>query len=290
MSGLAVLLALCAAIGWSVGMVMAKIGLARMDLIAYAFIRWTFALLFIVPYGLLVAGFRYPGASLIGVAAVASLLDSFLGGWLYLLAMERSPAHQVTALSSTAPFWGVMASVLFLRENPTLIAFLAAFLVVSGAYYLVLRADGSPERRSIWGPLSALLTGVLWGIAETVPTKYCLNHGMTPITLLLVFSVTAVVSWGLLASLQSKKRRLRFTVRGVRIAFFAALMGSFLGWMAWLSSLTLAPASLLSPIRGSTTLFAFLFSVLLLRERPGVRAVVGVFLVFSGVLLVSVSS
>ena len=77
---------------------------------------------------------------------------------------------------------------------------------------------------------------------------------------------------------------------GLALAGVSAVFGAFLGWWLWLSGLRLAPASVLAPVRGSTLLFTFLFSILFLGERPTRPAIVGVALVFGGVLLVSLGT
>jgi len=76
---------------------------------------------------------------------------------------------------------------------------------------------------------------------------------------------------------------------GIALTVLAGVGGAFLGWILWLSSLNIAPASLISPIRGSTLVFALIYSVLFLRERLTKRALLGVLLVLAGVVLVSVS-
>jgi transporter family protein len=77
--------------------------------------------------------------------------------------------------------------------------------------------------------------------------------------------------------------------RGIALTALAGIGGAFLGWMLWLSSLSLAPASLISPIRGSTLVFALVYSILFLRERLTQRALLGILLVLAGVVLVSIN-
>ena len=98
----------------------------------------------------------------------------------------------------------------------------------------------------------------------------------------------AAIAGNTLAGLMLRKRvPKRVNRRGLAFACASAISGAFLGWLCWLNGLRLAPASLLAPVRGSTLVFTFLFSVLFLRERPSRRAIGGVVLVFGGVLLVS---
>jgi len=67
--------------------------------------------------------------------------------------------------------------------------------------------------------------------------------------------------------------------------------GFFLGWILWLSGLQLAEASVLTPIKGGAmTLFAFVISIVMLRERPSSRAFLGAALATAGVVLVSLGT
>jgi len=282
----ALLLAVGAAAFWALSQVLTKEGLRRMDFVAYGVVRPLFALPFILAYGLITSSLRFPELKLVGIAACGGVIDSFLGTMLYMLSLRRSPAHQAATLSSTAPFWGVVTAVLFLGERPHPIVFVAAALVVLGAYFLGSRQSGETTGHPAVGTLAALGAGVLWGVAETLPAKHCLAQGMTPITYQLIMVAAAAGSWGLLAIW--RRRHLHWSPKGLGIAFQSSFAGFFLGWLLWLSGLSLAPASVLAPVRGSTILFSFLLSILLLHERPSLRAVVGLLFVSAGVFLVSI--
>jgi len=289
MNSLAIFFALTAALSWALTQTMAKIGLQRMGLVSYLFVRPLFALLFIVPYGLFTSGFHLPYPKLAGIAILGSFTDAFAGTLLYMFAIKISSTHKAASLANTAPFWGVISAVLFLGEKPKLIIFIAAILVALGAYFLVISKGTKSVDYSFWKPLTALGTGILWGFAETVPAKYCLTHGMTPITYQLILVLTAAVSWGSVACLRSKNHHLRYPLRGLRIALFTSFTGFFLGWILWLSSLKLALASQLAPIRGGAmTLFAFILSIILIRERPSRYSYIGMILILIGVFFVSI--
>ncbi len=267
-----------------------KLGLARMHLVHYAVVRAAFALLFAVPYGIITGAFRFAEPTLIGMAALAGLIDSFLGTLLYMYALKRGEAHGAAALANTAPFWGVATAVIFLGEPARPTTFLAALLVVAGAYFLISPKGGRGSPGSVKSGLAALGAAVLWGVAETGPAKYCMDRGMSPVEFQLTLVITAILSWGLLALLNHPWRGNRIDPTAIGIAFFTAATGFFLGWILWLSGLRLAEASLLTPIRGGAmTIFAFLASVALLRERPTSWAFLGAALATSGVVLVSLA-
>lgn len=282
----AVLLALAAGAAWAAGMTLAKPALRHADPLSYVRIRWVFVGVLALIYGLVTGALRFPGWTPLGFAALAGFVDAAGGGLFYVLAIERSSAYETTTLSSTAPLWGVAASVLFLGEPARWSAFLAAGLVVAGAFLLVHEPKGV-RRSTLTGPAFALVAGLLWGFAETVPSKLALEGGISPALLLLVFSATTVGSVSLVTPCLRSRIPRKMTRTGLAYILASAGVGAFLGWLLWLSALERAPASLISPVRGSTLLFAFAYSVLFLREQPRRTAFLGTGLVFAGILAVS---
>ena len=284
----AILLATGAAIAWALETVLSKPALRHMDMFSYGALRPLFALMFVVPYGILTAGFGFPGWRLLAIATVAGIVDSFVGSMLFYYAVSRVSAHEASSLANTAPFWGVITSILILGERMQPVLIVAAVLVVVGALFLVSRSDEKSMFRLSWSALPALGSGILWGFVETVPAKYCLTNGMSVMTFQLTLIVSSGIAWGIAAFVRSRRTPLRFCRRGVALAFVTAILGYAVGWILWLSGVNMVPASLLSPVRGSMTLFTFLFSVILLHERPSRRSAFGALFVLCGVLLVSI--
>ena len=283
--GWAVLLALSSGATWAIGMTVAKPVLRHIDILSYMLGRWLLVAPLALLYAVVTGTLGFTSGFAIGMAALAGFVDSTLGGFFYLMAMQRAPAYQTATLASTAPLWGVTTAILILGEPLRWEILVAAVLVVSGAYFLVGRRLSI--RGHLAGSLFGLLTGFLWGFAETVPSKLALEHGLSPAALLFVFSCSGIFTITLMTPLLRPRFPLHISRRGVSLTVLAGVGGAFLGWILWLSSLSLAPASLISPIRGSTLVFSLIYSVLFLRERLTRRALLGVLLVLAGVMLVS---
>ena len=288
MPSIAILLAISAAAAWAIGMTAAKPGVRHMDLVTYALARWLLVSVLAFIYAFVTQRLAFPGWWPVLLAAGAGILDSTFGGIFYLLAMERTSAHQTTTLSSTAPLWGVFGAVIVLGEPFLWEVVIAAILVIVGAVFLTERQrDAKPK--ALLGAGFALITGILWGFAETVPAKLALQAGMSPETLLLVFALSGALGMFALLPILRPHIPRRVERRGIIFVVLSAVGGAFLGWLLWLHALNLASASVISPVRGSTLLFAFIYSVLFLKERPTARAFIGIALVAVGVLLVSLS-
>ena len=286
---MAFLLAVAAAASWGVAMTVAKPGSRHLDPVTFLLTRWVLALIL----ALLVAGIGgtliFPGWDAIGLVVLGSFMNAVIGWTLYLLAMERAPGYRVTALASTAPLWGVLGAILFVGEPFHWAALVASLLVIAGAYFLV-RERSSEGESILSGAILAIAAGILWGVSESVPMNLATQHGMPPETSIIVFALAAIAGITFLMPLLRRRIPSRRDRRGLWLAALSAVSGAFLGWFLWLNGLKLAPASLLAPVRGSTLLFTFVFSVLFLRERPSRWAIIGVGLVFGGVLLVSLGT
>ena len=287
MALVAILMALGSSLSWALTSVLMKIGVTSMTRIGFAAARPWLGLLFVLPYALLIGTLEFGSPQLVAVAVGGSLLNAVLGTALFYYAITHAPLHQASILSNTGPFWGVLSSVLVLGEPARPVAFIAALLIVGGAYFLIERKKAGSEHPHILPLLAALGAGLLWGFAAAVPAKYCLDNGMNPMAYHLLFTSSAGVMWGMAILPKLMKRGVTFTKKGMLIAFVSAFFGYFVGWILWLNALDMAPASLLSPIGGTNVLFTVVLSVVFLRERPTRRALVGGALVFAGVLLVS---
>lgn len=281
--------AVSAAASWGVAMTVAKPGARHLDPVTFLLARWALALVLAALVGLAGGGLVVPTWRTAGLVVLGSLLNAVVGWTLYLLAMRRSPAYQVTALASTAPLWGVLGAILFVGEPFRWVALVAALLVVAGAYFLV-GGRWRDVRATSTGSLLAITAGILWGVSETVPMNLATRHGIPAPTAIVVFACAAIGGLILLTPLLRRHLPRRVDRPGLALAGVSAVFGAFLGWWLWLSGLRLAPASVLAPVRGSTLLFTFLFSILFLGERPTRPAIVGVALVFGGVLLVSLGT
>jgi transporter family protein len=285
---MAILLALAAAASWGIAMTIAKPILRYMDPLTFLLTRWGIALIPAVIYGLVTHRLAVPSGAAIGYVALASLLNVIIGWTIYMLANLSAPAYQTATLASTAPLWGVVAAIAFLGDPLRWQVLVAGMLAAGGAVFLVRRRAESSQRSSIVGASLAVLAGIFWGISETVPTKLAIQHGINSETMLVVLGCTTILGMALIAPLLRKQVPRRFDPKGLWLVVVSALSGAFFGWFFWLQGLRLEDASVLAPIRGSTLLFTFIFSVIFLRERPSRWALLGVLLVFGGVLLVSI--
>lgn len=275
---------------WAITQVLSGIAVKDTSMSVYSSLSHLFAALLIGSYLMFTGGLYFPDLWLVIVAAIGGIVDSFIGFMLYLHALKRAETHVVTSLSNTAPFWGVLTAVLFLGEAARVSVFVSAFLVVLGSFLMISIREMNRHDIRNQGAILAIAAGIVWGISETIPTKYCLNNGMSPFIYLFIMTAVACAAWFVLASVNGARGRLKYSARGIRISAFAGFFGVFLAWLLWLSALNMEQASLLAPVRGLVVPFGFLFSILIVKEKPTKKAFLGLFLILAGLILVSISA
>lgn len=285
---IAVLLGVVATFTWALTWVLMKVGVDQMSWVSFGFLRPWIGLPFIALFAWATSGFVFESADLVLVALAGGFLNAFLGTALFYYALSHGSMHESNVLANTSPFWGVAAAIIVLGEPARLVTFGAGALVLAGTYFLVRRSRGDDRDRNLWALLSALGAGVLWGFTTAVPTKYCMDGGMSPIAYQLLFTGSAATAWTIAVLPGLWRRRLRFTRKGVFTAFVSSFVGLFVGWVLWLTALQRVDASALSPLVGLTLFFAVAIGVIFLREPINRRIVIGGALTVAGVTLVSV--
>jgi len=284
---LAILLAVGATLNWAVTWLLMKVGVDRMSWVGFGFLRPWMGLPFILLFAWATDGFVFGSPLLVLVGLGSGVLNAVFGTSLFYYAHSHGTLHETNILANTSPFWGVVSAILFLGEPARLVTFGAGVLVIAGTIFLVRNRSGERERRNLRASLAALGAGVLWGFSIAVPTKFCMDGGMSPIAYQLLFTCSAGGGWSVVAAPSLWRRRLRFDRRSLWIAFVSAFTGLFAGWVLWLVALQRIDASALSPLNSLTLLFAVILGVVVLRERITRRIVIGGALIAAGVTLVS---
>ena len=288
MDPLAILLAVGATLNWAVTWLLMKVGVDRMSWVGFGFLRPWMGLPFILLFAWATGGFVFGSPILVLVGLGSGVLNAVFGTSLFYYAHSHGTLHETNILANTSPFWGVVSAIVVLGEPARLVTFGAGALVIAGTIFLVRNQRGERERRNLRASLAALGAGVLWGFSIAVPTKFCMDGGMSPIAYQLLFTCSAAGGWSVVVAPSIWRRRLRFDRRSLWIAFASAFTGLFAGWVLWLVALQRIDASQLSPLNGLTLLFAVVLGVVVLRERITRRIVIGGALIAAGVTLVSI--
>lgn len=134
-----VAMALTAAICWSCSTTLSRIALRDIDVITANTIRMPFSaavslLLSLRSGGLPVRKF---GRTSLVILILCGIIGTAGGGFLYLTAIELAGAAKTAVLGSAAPIFGLIGSVIFLRERPSPRGIVGTLLSVAGIALVV---------------------------------------------------------------------------------------------------------------------------------------------------------
>lgn len=285
---LAVILALGATICWGMDQVLGKFVLKDLDVLTFNALRPAFAMLFIIPYVLLVEQISYVGLELIALVVFAGFIAEFLGAELYFYVIKRSVAHRVIPVGNSDPLWATLIAISFFGEEVRGIVFLSIALVIIGTYFLAQEDVSGQENKWRTGIVLAALVAFLWGLSLPI-TKYCFESGMSMATVQTIRIAVAVL--GCNALLFARRHSLKpkpIPSKALKVTLFSGFLAFFLGFLLWLQALKITSASTIAPFLGGKVVFGFLFSILILREKFTKKAVLGVFSILAGILLVTI--
>ncbi|EYT52520.1 hypothetical protein H490_0112805 [Leucobacter sp. UCD-THU] len=237
-------------------------------------------------------GAATPGSLLLGVG-VSGLLHV-----LYMLVLQRGYANgDLSTVYATArgtgPILTVLVAVAVLGERPGSLALVGVALVIGGvvAFGVVGRsAPGERRRRLDPGLVYGLLTGV--GIAAyTVWDAHAVTElGIAPVAFMVGCSLAEIPFFTALLLLEGRRgalARLRAELRLNRMRLLAFGLLSPLAYVLVLTAVTLAPVSLVAPVREVSVVLVGLYGAFRHREsRPALRLVAAT-VVVAGVVLVA---
>ena len=237
------------------------------------------------------AGTRFVVAPLSAHAHLLVLLKAFLvaGSWMLVyFAMKHLPVTVVSPVRASAPVWTSLGAVLLLGERPGLWQWGGLALALTGFFLLALsgRKEGIQFHRDRW--VFFLFGGSLLGAASALYDKLLVhNLNFQPMTLQAWFTLylTAVIGATVALAWWPGRRnttpfRWRWSIPLVGVLLAVA---DFLYFTALTDPGVLI--SLLSPLRRSGVIVAFIAGGLLFREKNKRWKAMGLAAILAGVLI-----
>ena len=134
-----VAMALGAAICWSCSTTLSRIALREIDVITANTIRMPFSAAVSLLLNLRAGGLpvRKFGRNSMVILILCGIIGTAGGGFLYLTAIELAGAAKTAVLSSAAPIFGLIGSVIFLHERPSPRGIVGTLISVAGIVLVV---------------------------------------------------------------------------------------------------------------------------------------------------------
>ena len=203
-------------------------------------------------------------------------LGNVLGDVLYFAALRSIGVSRAVAISSAYPLMVTLLSVVWLGERPSSLALGATGAIVAGLVLLRLEPSGgagAPPRYPLKGYLCALAAAGCWGLSIPLTKWLVTAGGFVPLGVNFWRSAVLVpLAWGIWlrqtrGKPEKRRRLLRVPLRSWGALVGAGATGLALGGFVFALALTLAPASLVTPITAASPLLTALTATLFLGDR-----------------------
>jgi len=301
--GLGELLGLTAAVIWATSNTLMRMQTARLGAVAVNFWRCLVGVPFFIILFLIV---RDPGT--LRELAPLTILYIVLGVCIGMVTGDTLQYHAIKLIgvSRAMPISGCfpLFTVLFawlLNGEPIRVRVIGGAVVVMMGVLLISLPKRSParlgiiaapapvvvDRANMIGIVFSLIAAVCWSLSTVVQSK-ALAHS-DPITVNLIRMPVAA---GVLLVASRGRANIPLRQFGARTFLFLVFIGIFgtgLASITYLSALKIAGAGKTAVLGATAPLFALPLSMLLLGERPGMRAVLGTLLTVVGIALVVLS-
>ena len=218
-----------------------------------------------------------PAPGRVGLPLFANvLLGNILGDVLYFAAIRQIGVSRAVAISSAYPLMVTLLSVVWLGERPSSLALGATGAIVAGLVLLRLEPSegaGAPPRYPLKGYLCALAAAGCWGLSIPLTKWLVTAGGFVPLGVNFWRSAVLVpLAWGIWlrqtrGKPEKRRRLLRVPLRSWGALMGAGATGLALGGFVFALALTLAPASLVTPITAASPLLTALTATLFLGDR-----------------------
>lgn len=275
------LLAIAAAFFWGLAQAIGKICLRDLSATVFNVIRFSTVSLVLTPV-MLFYGTGISKTWPIFLAVISGFLGLYFATNIYFYIMKRAPLHRVIAIGNSSPFWAVVLAFFLLGERISTILPFSLALVVGGAFlFLPRREEGNGSALAV--PIT-MAVAVLWGLNQVI-RKSALESGMGILTFLWISIICAALFLILTAGVTSSWKNSNLSRASVGLSIFSGISGHLLGNFFYLAALGMEGVGALAPLISASIPFGFLLSILIVGERPTRRALIGMVIIFSGVVL-----
>jgi drug/metabolite transporter (DMT)-like permease len=290
---LGVIIALVASLAWAGSSILLKYLSSRINAISVNTMRlWVGAVALIA---LVVFSGRSgdilqaPLFSILMVVA-SGILSNTAGDTIYIQSLSYLDVSISYPISQSAfPVLTLIVAILFLNESFTWLNILGAVFVIAGIIMIVRNNKKVVTHKNVGkGVVLTLVAAVLWAAGSIT-----LKIGLTQVDTFVAAAIRVVISAMLLTTVAFSRPtpdRLKFRTYGTRNLILVASAGLLtygVGAIGYVTAMHLIGAGKTVLLSASAPVFLLPLSVLILKERLSLLALVGVFVAVAGICLVA---
>ncbi|MEM2560965.1 MAG: DMT family transporter [Candidatus Bathyarchaeia archaeon] len=289
-------LALCAALCWTISAVLYREALIDVKPILANTIRSIGTSMFIMTILALTGGFKVLislPAHVIMLACVSGLVGLGFGDTLYLLSLEVIGVSRAVPITCSYPLFNIIFASLLEGEKVEWQIILAAVAIVAGIWLLSYNSNNSEmamkRRDLVKGVSAAIATAILWSISISL-VNIAVNEASNLQQIFAINSVRVVFLMSLLIiiTVPTGKKINFINMDWKNIARLSAggIIALGLGWFLLALSLIYIPETRAVPISSTTPLFSAIAGALFLHEKVTFNVIVGSAVIVLGVALI----
>ncbi len=272
---------------WSTSHVFIKIGLREIDPLVFAAYRYVIASVILVLFTIYLYGIRVSlDLRRILMFFTLGFTDYFMAQGLQFLGLYYLPAITVTSILNLTPVFVLVLSIVFLKEIPSLIQLVGVVITLCGV--LVFFANSTLVFSRFIGIVVTFISGIGWATYMVISRYYLRDNKENVITLttysmalgsLLLLGTTVVTSDIVLPSLN-----------GWIIILWLSIVNTALAFALWDHVLKTLRAYEQSILQNTMLIQITLLAYTFLGEALTLQKILGIIIVFTGVLIVQLSS
>ncbi len=210
-----------------------------------------------------------------GVSAIAFLF--------FFLALLTGPVSVIAPIVSGYSVVSILGGMIFLKEMPTIIQFIAIIIIIIGSVTICLEPKSNKHGKGRIWILWTISATLLWGIWSVV-SKTLVND-IEPVTMILIFGIIAPIVWmPYILIWWKKEKHHNFNPLGILFGILSVIITT-LGGISFYKSLKALPVSIAAPIAGSHPIITVFISLIFLREKFYKFQYISFFLIIIGLYL-----
>jgi drug/metabolite transporter (DMT)-like permease len=273
---------------WSTSYVLIKIGLREIDPFVFATYRYVIASFILA----LLCFYQYKmhpvslNLKRISVFLLLGFTGYFIAQGLQFLGLYYLPAITVTFILNLTPLFVLFLSVLFLKEIPSAIQLLGIVLTLCGV--LTFFTNNVPLTKEVLGITVTFISSIGWA-AYMIIVRYCLKDSKENVFVLTTYSM-ALGSLMLVGATILKGNVAAISLNGWIIILWLSAVNTALAFFLWNHALEALKAYEQSILQNTMLIQITLLAYIFLSEAITPHKILGIIIVFIGVLIVQLRS
>lgn len=292
------LAALTTAICWAFGTILFGYAARRVGSFTINTIRITLAALLLAIGNLAIDGQLLPDTcttSQLAILLASGIIGLSIGDGCYFKSLVILGPRVSSLMTASSPIFAVVIAWTYVGQRMTYLDLLGIVITLAGIGWVILernpRSFGAQAGPKVWGYFLGIAGSLAQAIALTM-AKVGMGDNIPPLNASFVRMVGATVAIWALAIVAGRTRQTLMALRdGKAMAAInaAAVIGPFFGIWLSLLSVQYTKIGIASTLMATTPLFIIPMVMIIHKERPSLRAMIGTAAAVGGVAIISLS-